>query len=82
VDRSETLSFAQHIRPMFSDVDVAHMKPLNLDLSNRDEVQQSAEAIYDVVSRGTMPPPRSGEPRWTSEMCDLFKRWQEQGCPP
>jgi hypothetical protein len=82
VENSERLSFALHIRPMFTDTDVAHMKGLNLDLSSRDDVEGSAQVIYDVVSDGSMPPPNSGEPRWTSAMCDVFKRWQEQGCPP
>jgi hypothetical protein len=82
VENSEPLSFAAHIRPMFTETDIAHMKALSLDLSSRDDVAGSAEAIYTVVSDGSMPPRNSGEPRWTSAMCDLFKRWQQQGCPP
>lgn len=75
------LSFAKDIRPMFTDIDVAHMKKAKLDLSDRDDVAKHADAIYKTVSEGSMPPPASGE-RWTAEMCQRFKQWQTEGCPP
>jgi hypothetical protein len=77
----DTLSFAGDIRPMFTDIDVAHMKNAGIDLSDKDEVMTHADAIYQTVSAGTMPPPSSGEARWTPEMCDRFKRWQDAGFP-
>jgi hypothetical protein len=77
----DTLSFARDIRPMFTDLDVAHMKAAGIDLSDRNEVMAHADAIYGTVSSGTMPPPASGEARWTAEMCDRFKRWQAADCP-
>ena len=67
---------------MFTELDVEHMKPFGLDLSSRDEVMASADGIYQLVSNGGMPPSSSGEPRWTTEMCERFKTWQSQGCPP
>jgi hypothetical protein len=76
-----TLSFQNDIRPMFTDMDVDHMKKA-MDLSNRDSVFSHADAIYKSVMRGHMPPPSSGEPRWTADMCAAFKSWQEQGGPP
>jgi hypothetical protein len=76
-----TLSFAADIRPMFTDLDVDHMQPLGIDLSDRAGVEASADAIYAVVSNGSMPPPGSGQ-RWSPEMCARFKQWQTQGCPP
>jgi hypothetical protein len=77
----DKLSFAKDIRPMFTDIDVAHMKNAGMDLSDKDSVTKSADAIYKTVSEGTMPPPSTGE-RWTPEMCAKFKEWQNQGCPP
>ena len=77
-----TLSFAQDIRPMFTDLDVAHMKSGGLDLSDYESVKAQADAIYTAVSNGTMPPKPSGEARWSSEMCARFKQWQDGGCPP
>jgi len=76
------LSFAKDIRPMFTDIDVAHMKHAGMDLSNRDDVVKHGDAIYAAVSNGSMPPPGSGEARWSSEMCDRFKQWQTKGCAP
>ncbi len=76
------LSFENDIRPMFTDLDVAHMKPAGIDLSSRSDVEASAAAIYDTVSEGSMPPPSSGETRWSTDMCERFKRWWDQGCPP
>ncbi|HLY03118.1 MAG TPA: hypothetical protein VKR56_11575 [Candidatus Cybelea sp.] len=77
----ETLSFAGDIRPMFTELDVAHMKAAGIDLSDRNDVRAHADAIYQTVSTGTMPPPASGEAPWTTEMCDRFKRWRDSGCP-
>jgi hypothetical protein len=76
------LSFAKDIRPMFTDLDVAHMEPLGIDLSSRDDVADHADGIYGTVSSGSMPPESSGEKRWTQDMCARFKEWQTQGCPP
>jgi hypothetical protein len=76
------LSFSKDIRPMFTDMDVEHMKHGGLDLSDYDSVKTAADAIYETVSTGSMPPPSSGESRWTPEMCARFKAWQNQGCPP
>ena len=64
---------------MFTDVDVDHMKRKGIDLSNYDAVKSHADAIYRTVSDGSMPPPGTGE-RWTTEMCDRFKQWQDEGC--
>ena len=76
-----SLGFAHDIRPMFTDMDVAHMKKA-FDLSDRDSVFAHADAIYATVSTGEMPPPNSGEPPWTPEMCAKFKAWQDAGGPP
>ncbi len=78
----QSLSFAKDIRPMFTDLDVDHMKAAGMDLSNYDDVKKHAIAIYAAVSTGTMPPPGWDEASWTKEMCATFKAWQGQGCPP
>ncbi|WP_430389882.1 hypothetical protein [Dyella sp. 20L07] len=78
---SAILSFARDIRPMFTDMDIDHMKKA-MDLSDRASVLQHAEAIFQSVSSGHMPPASSDEPRWTPEMCATFKKWQEQGGKP
>jgi hypothetical protein len=80
-DSSAPLSFAKDIRPMFTQLDVDHMMAF-MDLSNRDSVFQNADAIYGVVTSGSMPPRSSGESAWTPQMCARFKDWQTQGGPP
>jgi hypothetical protein len=82
VNDSGKLSFAADIRPMFTETDVEHMKAFGLDLSDRQQVQSQADAIYSTLRSGAMPPKSSGEARWTSEMCEKFKNWRDQGCLP
>ena len=77
-----TVSFVNDIRPMFTDMDVAHMKPNGIDLSSHDDVMNNADDILTNVTSGRMPPKSSGEPRWTSDMCNRFKTWIAQGYPP
>jgi hypothetical protein len=79
---ADELSFAKDIRPMFTDMDVEHMKPLGMDLSDYADVKAKSDAIYEVVSYGSMPPRGSGEDRWSAETCERFKQWRDQGCPP
>jgi|HubBroStandDraft_1064217.scaffolds.fasta_scaffold244810_2 hypothetical protein len=73
-----TPSFATDIRPMFRDIDVAHMKPAGFDLSDYEDVKRHAAAIAAAVRRGSMPP----DVRWNEEMCATFEAWQSAGCPP
>jgi hypothetical protein len=75
-------SFAKDIRPMFTDMDVEHMKAFDVDLSDREAVEAHADAIYATVSSGAMPPSNSGEARWSDEMCARFDRWRKTGCSP
>ncbi len=77
-----TLSFERDIRPMFTDMDIEHMKAAGMDLSSRQDVADHAVAIYAAVREKTMPPDNAGEPQWSDEMCARFKSWQNQGCPP
>lgn len=82
MNQQDALSFSKDIRPLFTDMDVEHMKPGGMDLSDRDSVVAHADAIYRTVADGSMPPSSSGEARWSEAQCETFKRWQAQGCPP
>lgn len=66
---------------MFTDMDVEHMKKA-MDLASRDSVLAHADAIYESVSSGHMPPPDCAEARWTPEMCEQFKTWRDEGGLP
>jgi hypothetical protein len=79
-----TPSFARDIRPLFTDEDVAHMKPRGIDLSDYDSVKSNQDKILDRVSRapgtfGIMPPPRTP---WTKEQVQLFHDWIAGGSQP
>jgi plastocyanin len=70
------------VRALFTDQDVAHMLPFDLDLTSKDEVCGRAAEILDRVTRtgpGRMPPPPL--PKWSTDQVDLLRKWKEQGCP-
>lgn len=77
----KTVSFASDIRSLFTEEDFVHMKRAGMDLSAYDDVVKHADRILAVVTAGTMPPPADGRAPWTSEACETFKRWAEQGFP-
>ena len=80
------LSFATDIKPVFTAMDQDHM--LNqqgmFDLWSYDDVKtpENAKAIHDAVEAGRMPPPTSGEPRWTEEKVAKLQQWIDEGCAP
>ncbi len=80
MDTTKGLSFAADIRPMFTEIDVEHMRAFGLDLTLRDSVAKDAANILSVVSSGIMPPPAQNR-TWTKEMCAKFELWIDQGCP-
>ena len=80
--QAHAISFAKDIRPLFTDEDVDHMKRFGLDLSDHGDVAKQSKSIFSVVTAGTMPPPSDGGEPWSQEMCETFRQWMEQGCPP
>jgi hypothetical protein len=77
------VSFARDIRPLFTDMDVEHMKGGGVLLDDFDYLRDPAHAqqVLDAVSAGTMPPGDSGEPPWTPEQVQLFRDWIGAGYP-
>lgn len=75
------VSFAKDIRPLFTDMDIAHMKGFGVALDDFDYMRDPAHAqkVLDRVSAGTMPPRRSGEPPWPPETVQLFRDWIAAG---
>ena len=67
-------SFAQDIRGLFRDKDVDGMISA-FDLSDYEDVKEHAEAIYQSVANGSMPPDGS----WPREQVTLFKQWMDEG---
>jgi hypothetical protein len=71
------VSFAQDIRPLFTDMDIAHMKDLGVALDDYGYMADPGHArqVLDAVSTGVTPPRRSGEPPWSPESVQLFGDW-------
>ncbi len=75
------VSFAHDIRPLFTDMDVAHMKSFGVSLDDIDYMRDPAHAqkVLNAVSAGTMPPSSSGEPAWSPESVQLLRDWMAGG---
>ena len=71
------VSFARDIRPLFTEMDVAHMKNFGVSLDDFGYMSDPghADRVLARVSAGTMPPRRSGEPPWSPETVQLFRDW-------
>lgn len=77
-------SFAQDIRPLFTDMDIAHMRSLGVSLDDFGYMSDPthAENVLEKVSTGAMPPRGSGEPSWSPENVQLFRDWIAAGYQP
>jgi hypothetical protein len=76
-------SFALHIRPLFTETDVAHMQKGGLDLSSYDDVKSHANSILTRLKGGpgiSQMPPASTTGPWPDEWVALFQRWVSEGC--
>jgi hypothetical protein len=71
------VSFAEDIRRLFTDTDVAHMKGAGVLLDDFEYMRDPAHAqkVLDAVSTGVMPPQSSGEPAWPPDRVQLFRDW-------
>ena len=78
------VSFAQDIRPLFTDMDIAHMKRFGVMLDDFGYMHDLAPAqhVLGRVDGGGMPPASSGEPPWLPERVQLFRDWIAAGCQP
>jgi hypothetical protein len=76
-----TVSFAQDILPLFTEMDIAHMKGFGVLLDNFDYMTDPAHAqkVLDAVSARAMPPSSSGEPPWSPDSVQLFRDWIAAG---
>jgi NADPH-dependent 2,4-dienoyl-CoA reductase/sulfur reductase-like enzyme len=73
------LSFEEDIGPLFREKDVEEMKEISdFDLSNYEDVKDSAELIYARLDDGTMP----CDGPWPEDRVERFKRWIDQGKKP
>jgi hypothetical protein len=78
------VSFAQDIRPLFTDMDIARMRVAGVLLDDFEYMRDPADAqkVLDAVSTGAMPPQSSGEPPWPPYNVQFFRDWMGAGCMP
>jgi hypothetical protein len=69
-------SFANDVKPLFRDSDVAAMSSF-FDLSSYDEVRANADRIYERLSDGSMP----CDGGWPDDQVATFKAWIDAGTP-
>lgn len=79
-----TVSFETDILPLFTTMDIEHMRRAGVTLDDYAYMSQPAHAsaVYHTVSTHTMPPSDSGEPSWSSDQVELFKAWMDGGHQP
>jgi hypothetical protein len=73
-------SYAQDIRPLFRDRDVACMAPKGVKLADPAwmTVAANAQRVFDVLNAGLMPP----DGKWPDANIELFKSWMDGGRQP
>ena len=72
----QTISFEQHVKPLFREQDRQSMK-WAFDLWSHDDVAQNSDAILERLRSGTMP----CDGAWPDEQVAVFADWIEAGTP-
>jgi hypothetical protein len=72
----DAISFEQHIKPLFRELDRESME-FAFDLWSHDDVAGNSEAILERLREGTMP---CDEP-WPDDQIQLFQSWVDAGMP-
>ena len=75
------VSFARDIRPLFTEVDIAHMKGFGVLLDDFDYMRDPAHAqkALDAVKRTGDSANSSGKPPWSPDRVQLFRDWIAAG---
>ena len=79
-----TVSFETDILPLFTSMDIEHMRFAGVLLDDYSYMSQpaNAAAVYETVSTGKMPPANSGEQPWSQDKVKLFNAWTDGGYRP
>ena len=80
------ISFSADIKPLFSAIDISHMKRFGVELDSHAYMSNpdNANKVLATLSSHdgeppTMPP---GGPYWTADQLALFAQWQSGGYQP
>jgi hypothetical protein len=72
-----TVTFGNDILPMFAKWQSRMI--WRLDLASYEDVKMNADAIFDQLQQGAMPPPPYDP--LTPEQFATFKQWMDEGYP-
>jgi hypothetical protein len=75
-----TLTYADDIRPLFRNQDIACMTPRRIKLADPTWMclAENAQRVFDVLTTGFMPP----DGKWSDDKLALFKNWMDGGLHP
>jgi hypothetical protein len=76
-DGDGSVSFAEHIKPLFREDDRRSMR-FAFDLWNYGDVVANHQPILERLEAGTMP----CDGAWPAERVAVFRRWVETGTAP
>ena len=81
---SNGVSFSRNIRPLFTAMDIEHMRRAAVALDDFAYMSDPnhAESVYQKLSSREMPPPGSGESPWSDADIQLFRGWMDGGFQP
>ncbi len=81
---TNAVSFSRDIRPLFTAMDIEHMRPAGVALDNIAYMSDPdhAESVYQKLSSKQMPPRYSGESPWSDGNIQLFRDWIDGGFQP
>lgn len=81
---TNAVSFSRNIRPLFTTMDVEHMRRASVALDDIAYMSDPdhAESVYQKLSSKQMPPPYSGESPWPDADIQLFRDWMDGGFQP
>ena len=75
-DGDESVSFADHIKPLFREDDRRSMR-FAFDLWDYADVVANHQPILERLEAGTMP----CDGAWSAANLELFARWMDAGMP-
>jgi hypothetical protein len=78
------VSFAKDIRPLFRDVDVAHMSKMRVFLDDYTFMSDpdNAQSVYEYLDGTRQPQMPPDGPYWTPEQLRLYASWLDGGRQP
>lgn len=73
-DQAPQISFDEHIKPLFREIDRLRMEWV-FDLWSYDDVKENADKILERLEAGDMP----CDEEWQEEQIELFRNWMDSG---